>query len=173
MKRKLFTSHGTGKFKPGQIHKLGNNVIFENAVLVFHPENIEIGHNVYIGHNTILKAYYNNKLIIGNNTWIGQDCFFHSAGGILIGNEVGIGPKVSILTSQHRPELKNESVLFSSLECKQVILEEGCDIGVNATILPGVSIGKGAIIAAGAVVTKNVPAGEVWGGVPAKTIADR
>lgn len=171
--RKQFSSHGTGRFTNEQFSSLGDNVLFEEGVLVFHPENIEIGNNVYIGHRTILKAYHLNKLQIGNNTWIGQDCFFHSSGGIVIGNEVGIGPKVSILTSQHRPDDSNESVLFSPLEFKPVTLEDGCDIGVNSTILPGVTIGKGAIIAAGAVVNKNVPPYEIWGGVPAKKIADR
>lgn len=171
--RKQFSSHGTGRFTIEQVSSLGDNVLFEEGVLIFHPENIEIGNNVYIGHRTILKAYHLNKLQIGNNTWIGQDCFFHSGGGIVIGNEVGIGPKVSILTSQHRPGDSKEPVLFSPLEFKTVVLEDGCDIGVNSTILPGVTIGRGAIIAAGAVVNKNVSPYEVWGGVPAKKIADR
>lgn len=173
MNLKQFSSHGTGAFTNEQISSLGDNVLFETGVLLFHPENIEIGNNVYVGHRTILKAYHLNKLQIGNNTWIGQDCFFHSGGGIVIGNEVGIGPKVSILTSQHRPEDSREAVLFSPLEFKPVVLEDGCDIGVNSTILPGVTIGKGSIIAAGAVVNKNVPPYEIWGGVPAKKIADR
>jgi acetyltransferase-like isoleucine patch superfamily enzyme len=173
MIHKQFSSHGSGSFKTEQISVLGENVVFETGVMIFHPENVVIGNNVYVGHNTIIKAYHKNKLQIGNNTWIGQDCFFHGAGGIIIGNEVGIGPKVSILTSQHRPRIATEAVLFSPLEFKTVVLEDGCDIGVNATILPGVTVGRGAIIAAGAVVNKSVPAYEVWGGVPAKKIADR
>jgi acetyltransferase-like isoleucine patch superfamily enzyme len=173
MQRKQFSTHGTGDFSVDQFNSLGENVVFEKGVMVFHPQNIELGNNVYIGHNTILKAYHKNKMKIGNNTWIGQDCFFHSAGGIEIGNEVGIGPKVSILTSQHRPENSSEPILFSSLEFEPVVLEDGCDIGVNSTILPGVTIGKGSIVAAGAVVNKSIPPYEIWGGVPAKKIADR
>lgn len=170
---KNFSSHGSGELNREAISLLGENVIFESGVLTFHPENIEIGTNVYIGHNTILKAYYKNKLHIGNNTWIGQGCFFHSAAGITIGNGVGIGPHVCILTSQHRPQNREEPVLFSQLEFAPVVLEDGCDIGVNTTILPGVTIGEGAIIAAGAVVTKDVPPYEIWGGVPAKKLTDR
>ena len=173
MSRKRFNSHGSGSFKPSDLGGLGENVVFEPGVLVFHAANVFIGDNVYIGHNTILKAYHLNRLVIGRDTWIGQDCFFHSGGGILIGNEVGIGPKVSILTSQHRPVNREEPVLFSPIEFKPVHLEDGCDIGVNATLLPGVTIGKGAIVAAGAVVSKSVPAFEVWGGVPARKISDR
>ena len=170
---KKFTSHGEGILDIKAISQIGENVIFESGVLVFHHENLEIGDNVYIGHNSILKAYYKNKLIIGSDTWIGQCCFFHSAGGIRIGKGVGIGPKVNILTSQHRPQERNEPVLFSNVEFASVVLEDGCDIGVNSTILPGVIIGEGAIIAAGAVVNKSVPPFEVWGGVPAKKIAER
>lgn len=77
---KLYKSHGNGFFKEDDFKKIGKNVIFEDNVLVFHPENIEIGNNVYIGHNTILKGYYRNAMIIGDDTWIGQFCFFHSAG---------------------------------------------------------------------------------------------
>ena len=173
MSIKEYSSHGDGNFTSDQFGFIGKNVIFEKGVLIFHPENIEIGNNVYVGHNTVLKGYHKNKMKIGENTWIGQGCFFHSAGNIIIGNAVGIGPKVCIITSQHRPKQKEEPVLFSELEFKNVIIEDGCDIGVNATILPGVVIGKGAIIAAGAVVVNDIPPFEIWGGVPAKKIKDR
>lgn len=173
MYRKQFSTHGDGIFSVDQFGSLGVNVIFEKGILIFNPQNIEIGNNVYIGHNTILKAYHYNKMRIGQDTWIGQDCFFHSAGGIDIGNEVGIGPKVSIITSQHRPNKKEIPVLLSELEFGRVIIENGSDIGVNSTILPGVTIGKGSIIAAGAVVNKDVPPFEIWGGVPAKKIGER
>ena len=79
------SSHGTGIFDPTQFASLGNNVVFESGVLVFHPENMEIGDNVYVGHNSILKGYYRNVMLIGSGTWIGQQCFFHSAGGLTIG----------------------------------------------------------------------------------------
>lgn len=82
---KVNKSHGSGEFKPEDFRKLGKGVIFEKGVLVFHPENIEIGDNVYIGHYTILKGYYKNLMIIDNHTWIGQQCFLHSAGGLSIG----------------------------------------------------------------------------------------
>ncbi len=62
-KIKNFESHGKGQFKRSQFKKIGSNVIFEKNVLVFHPENIEIGNNIYVGHNTILKVYHKNKLI--------------------------------------------------------------------------------------------------------------
>jgi len=170
---KEFSSHGEGRFQIDNFLFIGNNVIIERDVLVFHPETISIGTNVYIGHQTILKGYYKSSMKIGSNTWVGQQCFFHSAGGIEIGSGVGIGPKVSIVTSQHRPVKQEDAVLFSPLEFRSVRLMDGCDIGCNSTILPGVCIGEGAIIAAGAVVNRDVPAFEVWGGVPAKKINSR
>ena len=166
-------SHGSGGFRPEQFRKLGENVIFEKGVLVFHPENIEIGDNVYIGHYTILKGYYKNLMVIGDHTWIGQQCFLHSAGGLYIGRGVGIGPRVVILTSQHKPTELDVPVYFQPLEFAEVILEDGCDIGAGAIILPGVKIGKGAIIGAGAVVTRDVPPFEVWIGVPARKLRER
>ena len=65
------SSHGSGLFERSQFARLAYNVIFETGVLVFHPENIEIGDDVYIGHYTILKGYFRNKMIIGSGTWIG------------------------------------------------------------------------------------------------------
>ena len=79
-----FRSHGTGAFSREQLARVGTHVIFEAGVLVFHPEQIEIGENVYVGHQTILKGYYKNRMVIGDDTWIGQQCFFHSAGGLVI-----------------------------------------------------------------------------------------
>ncbi|HID05806.1 MAG TPA: acyltransferase [Armatimonadetes bacterium] len=166
-------SHGTGEFKPDDFRRLGENVIFEQGVLVFHPENIEIGSNVYIGHYTILKGYYKNLMVIGDHTWIGQQCFLHSAGGLRIGRTVGIGPKVTILTSQHRPVERDIPVHFSPLEFAEVVLEDGRDIGAGAIILPGVRVGEGAVVGAGAVVVRDVPPYQVWAGVPARKIGER
>ena len=57
-------SHGTGQFTVADFCSLGEGVIFEPGVLVFHPENVEIGQHVYVGHYTILKGYYKNKMVI-------------------------------------------------------------------------------------------------------------
>lgn len=166
-------SHGTGKFHPTDFCSLGEGVVFEEGVLVFHPENIEIGKHVYVGHSTILKGYYRNKMVIGDDTWIGQQCFFHSAGGIFIGRSVGIGPGVKIITSSHGEEGKNTPILHSRLEFAPVRIEDDCDIGVGAIILPGVTIGRGAQVGAGAVVSKDLPPYAVAVGMPARVIRIR
>ena len=69
---KPYASHGNGEFTADQFGAIGSNVVFEYGVLAFHPENIHLGSNIYIGHYTILKGYYQNKMMIGDNTWIGQ-----------------------------------------------------------------------------------------------------
>lgn len=168
-----FATHGDGQFCPEDFRTLGEHVIFEDGVLVFHPEQIVIGHNVYIGHNTILKGYYKNKLIIGDNTWIGQNCFFHSAGGLTIGNNVGIAPGVKIITSVHSEIPESEPVLNNELIMNEVYIENGCDIGLGAILLPGVRIGKGAIVGAGSVVTSDVAPGTVVAGSPARFLRQR
>jgi len=170
---RLNRSHGTGEFTIDSFKRLGENVVFERGVLVFHPENIEIGDNVYLGHNTILKGYYKNNMIIGDHTWIGQQCFIHSAGGLRVGKCVGIGPKVTIMTSQHETSNRDLPAYFTPIEFKEVVLEDGCDIGAGSILLPGVNVGEGAIVGAGSVLTHDIPAYEVWAGVPARRIRER
>jgi acetyltransferase-like isoleucine patch superfamily enzyme len=148
----------------------GRNVKIESDVLIFHPENIEIGDNVYIGHQTILKGYYINTMQIGSGTWIGQQCFLHSAGGLHIGENVGIGPGVKIITSTHKEQGRSIPIVRSALQFAPVRIEDDADIGIGAVILPGVTIGRGAQVGAGAVVTKNVEAYHVVAGVPARII---
>jgi acetyltransferase-like isoleucine patch superfamily enzyme len=166
-------SHGSGEFSPSQFARLGANVVFEPGVLVFHPENIEIGDNVYIGHYSILKGYYRQKMIIGDGTWIGQQCFFHSAGGLTIGRNVGIGPGVKIVTSSHALDELDKPILHSTLQFAPVFIADGCDIGVGAIILPGVRIGQGAQVGAGAVVATDVKPYAVVAGVPANKLRVR
>jgi acetyltransferase-like isoleucine patch superfamily enzyme len=169
----MHKTHGDGSFNIEQFKAIGENVIFEKDVLVFHPENISLGNDIYIGHQTILKAYYKGELFIEDGTWIGQQCFFHSAGNIFIGKNVGIGPGVKIITSIHEEEGISKPILHGRLTYKRVIIEDDADIGLGAIILPGVKIGKGAQIGAGAVVTSDVAPYDVVAGVPAKKIKSR
>jgi acetyltransferase-like isoleucine patch superfamily enzyme len=166
-------THGDGQFSSKDFKKIGEKVIFEKGVLVFHPENIRIGNNVYVGHNTILKGYFKSEMVIGDHTWIGQTCFLHSGGGIEIGKAVGIGPMVKIITSTHREEDLSKPLIFCDLEFGKVVIENGCDIGAGVIILPGVKIGEGSIIGAGSVVTTNVEPYTVVAGVPAKILRRR
>ena len=166
-------SHGSGQFDLKQFSKLGKGVVFESGVLVFHPENIEISDKVYIGHYTILKGYYQNKMIIGSNTWIGQQCFFHSAGGLTVGRNVGIGPGVKIISSLHADEGIHIPILYSRIEFAPVVVEDDCDIGIGSIILPGVTLGRGVQVGAGAVVTRDVEPYSVVTGIPARVVRTR
>lgn len=160
-------THGTGEFTRDQFARIGDGCVIEPHVLVFHPETIELGDNVYVGHQTILKGYYKNRMIIGDRTFVGQQCFFHSAGGIRIGRSVGIGPGVRILTSKHGEAGRDVPILDSPVELGEVVIEDDADLGVGSIVLPGVRIGRGAQIGAGAVVSRDVPEYAIAAGVPA------
>jgi len=167
------SSHGSGQYDLKHFARLGKGVIIEPGVLAFHPEKIQLGDDVYVGHYTILKGYYRNKMVIGSGTWIGQQCFLHSAGGLIIGRNVGVGPAVKIITSFHADDGRHVPILHSRIEFAPVMIEDNCDIGIGAIVLPGVTIGRGAQVGAGAVVSRNVEPFAVVAGVPASVLRMR
>nr|WP_294947594.1 sugar O-acetyltransferase [uncultured Mucilaginibacter sp.] len=118
---------------------------------------------------TVFVPFYTNfgKFItIGKNVFINHACSFLDLGGITIEDNVLIGPRVNLVTENHPADPGERR----SLTTKPIVIRRNAWIGANATILPGVTIGENAIVAAGAVVSKDVPANSVVGGVPAKFI---
>ncbi|MFC1845165.1 acyltransferase [Thermodesulfobacteriota bacterium] len=168
-----YRSEGDGKPDLSLLKQCGENVIIEDGVRIFHPETITIGDNVYIGHDTILKGYYATDTIIGNNVWIGQQCFVMGAGGLSIGDNVGIGPQVKIHPCYHENDRLDIPIMFQKIVFDSIVIEEDVNIGFGAMIMHGVTLHKGSIIGANAVVTKSFPAYSVLGGVPAKLIRNR
>lgn len=166
-------SYGSGSFSRAQLAAVGENVVIEEGALLLEPAHISIGSNVYIGHYAVLRGYDRNEMVIGNDTWIGQFCYINSAGGVEIGSRVGIGPAVKIMSSKHGEEGRDVPVLMCELEFAKVTIADDCDIGMGAIILPGVTIGRGSIVGAGAVVTKDVEPYAVAAGVPARKIRER
>lgn len=166
-------SHGTGAWSIAGFAAFGPGSAIEDDVLVFHPEHVSIGAGVYVGHRVILKGYHRNRLVIGDGTWIGEQAFLHAAGGITIGRNVGIGPGVRIITSSHAEEGIERPILHSRIEFATVIIEDDADLGVGAIVLPGVTIGRGVQVGAGAVVSRDLPAFVVAAGVPARILRRR
>ena len=113
-------------------------------------------------------ADYGLNIRVGKNVFINSGCCFQDQGGIEIGDKVLIGQQVVIATINHDSKAENRANMLAD----SVKIGNGVWIGAHATILPGVTIGDGAVIAAGAVVTKDVPENVVVGGVPAKIIKE-
>lgn len=168
-----FKSHGTGRFDIDQLARVGENLVIEDNVRIWHPENVSLGSNVYLGHDAMLKGYHNADLVVGDDCWIGQGVFIHAAGSVNIGSSVGIGPFAKILTSFHDDVGRQTAILDAPLEFAPVVIEAGADLGIACIILPGVTVGQGAQVGAGAVVTKDVPAYAVVAGNPARILRQR
>jgi acetyltransferase-like isoleucine patch superfamily enzyme len=115
---------------------------------------------------TPLYINYGKHTKIGKNVFINFDCTFLDLGGITIEDNVLIAPKVNLLSEGH-PVLPAGR---HSLMVGHIHIKKNAWIGANATIMPGVTIGENAVVAAGAVVSKDVPDNAIVGGVPAKTI---
>ena len=105
---------------------------------------------------------------IGAHTVINRRCTLDGRGGLRIGSNVSVSPEVMLITSHH---LKDDPTF--AVEDKGIVIEDYVWVGCRATILPGVTIGRGAVVAAGAVVTKDVAPYAIVGGVPAKVIGER
>lgn len=109
---------------------------------------------------------YGKPVTIGRGCFIQQCCTFFGRGGIAVGNDVFIGPKVNLITINHDPNPDNRAATCG----RPIVIEDKVWIGIGATILPGVRLGYGCIVGAGSVVTKDVPAMTVVAGNPARII---
>lgn len=116
-----------------------------------------------IGANCNINAhcFIENDVVIGNNVTI--KCGVYLWDGITIEDNVQIGPS-AVFTNDKYPRAKDYS-----FEVRRITIKKGASVGANATILGGITIGEYAMIGAGSVVTKDVPAGELWYGNPAKS----
>ncbi|MGF6950412.1 acetyltransferase-like isoleucine patch superfamily enzyme [Neobacillus sp. B4I6] len=109
---------------------------------------------------------FGKNITIGKNVFFNTGCSFQDRGGISIGNGSMIGMNVTIATLNHGLSIETRNITYPS----PVMIGENVWIGSNATILPGVTIGDNSVVAAGAVVTKDVPENTVVAGVPAKVV---
>ncbi len=117
-----------------------------------------------LGLFTPVQIDFPKQMTFGSHVFINHSFTAMSIGGIDIGNNVQIGPHVTIVTDNH--DLHDRYVL----KCRKVVIEDNVWIGADVKIMPGVRVGKNAVLAGGAVVTKDVPANAVAGGNPAKVI---
>ncbi|MDR0733107.1 MAG: sugar O-acetyltransferase [Dysgonamonadaceae bacterium] len=115
---------------------------------------------------TPLYINYGKHTTIGKNVFINFDCVFLDLGGITIEDGVLIAPKVSLLSERHSVSPTERQ----SLKAGHIRIKRNAWIGASAIILSGVTVGENAVVAAGAVVSKDVPDNAIIGGIPAKTI---
>lgn len=150
----------------------GNGITVGLGVLVLHPHTFAIGDGVFIGNQTFLQGRHDGHFVIGARTWIGPQSYFDCR-DLELGENVGWGPGAKVLGSEHTAAPVGLPIIATDLVIKPVRVGSSCDIGVNAVLLPGVTLGEGAIVGAGAVVTRDVPAYAVVAGVPAKILRSR
>lgn len=139
-------------------------------------------HQIAIGNNCIIERNVNFKydgpwlpgprIVIGDTVFIGTNCEFNINEGITIGNDSLIASGCKFIDHDHGTAIGE---LMHQQYGNRAKISIGQDVwlGCNVIVLKGVNIGNGAIVAAGAVVTKSIPAYEIWGGVPAKKISQR
>ena len=157
---------GAGAKRAGAGLQIGGGVGFK------HLETFEIGSGVFIGAQTYLQGRFDGTCVIGDHVWIGPQSYF-DARHLVIEEYVGWGPGAKVLGSTHTGIPCDVPIVQTDLEIRPVKIEAWADIGTGAIVLPGVTVGRGSIVGAGAVVTENVPPFTVVAGVPARVIRSR
>ena len=142
-------------------------------------QGITVGDRVTIGKYAVIRPVnlygtaIGEGLKIGNNSSIGPFAYIGCSGLIEIGNNVIMSPRVSIYAENHLYAGLDEPIMQQGVKRQFVKIEDDCWIAANSVILSGVTIGTGSVVAAGSVVTKDVPPYSVVGGIPAKIIKSR
>ena len=160
------------------------------------PRRIALGSECCIGHHAILRANTSNPLgvllgdrthigeftiiaanrgyfTLGDHSWIGPHSTIHGNGGVTIGNNVMIAARCAINTVSHHYDRVDLPMCEQGVHCDPVVIEDDVWIGIGAIVLQGVRIGRGSIIAAGALVNRDLPPGSIAMGVPARPQRNR
>jgi acetyltransferase-like isoleucine patch superfamily enzyme len=155
--------------------KIGNGT-FIPKIFITWPHQLSIGKNCKLEININFK--YDGpwlpgpRIVIGDTVFIGTNCEFNINEGIIIGNDCLIASGCKFIDHDHGTAI-GEPMYQQFGSRAKILIGKDVWLGCNVIVLKGVNIGDGAIIAAGAVVTKSIPAYEIWGGVPAKKIGQR
>jgi acetyltransferase-like isoleucine patch superfamily enzyme len=147
--------------------EFGSGVRIGRQVLCHHPETFSIGDGVFIGDQVVLQGRFDGTCRIGRHVWIGPQSYF-DARDLVIEDHVGWGPGAKVLGSEHSGVPVDVPIIQTDLAIRPVRIQAWADIGVNAVVLPGITVGRGAIVGAGAVVATDVPAFAIVAGVPAR-----
>jgi acetyltransferase-like isoleucine patch superfamily enzyme len=150
----------------------GNDLQVAPNVVLKHAETMEFGDCVFIGAQAMIQGRFGGRCKIGNHVWIGPQAYF-DARDLVLEDYVGWGPGAKVLGSEHTGLPISWPMISTDLVVKPVRVGFGADIGMNASLLPGVTIGAHAVVGAGAVVTHDVPEYAIVAGVPARVIRDR
>jgi len=175
----IFAAKGS-KIQFGHKIKVGSGFnLMEYATLnALSYGGVDIGDNFTLGKHAIIECTgvlrnVGNSLKIGNNVGVNHYCFIGVRGNITIGDNVIFGPRVNIFSENHIFNELDIPIKNQGVEKKDTIIGNDVWIGASVSIMPGVKIGNGCVIAAGSVVTKDVPDFLVVAGVPAEVIKNR
>ncbi|MEI7911053.1 MAG: acyltransferase [Verrucomicrobiota bacterium] len=140
-------------------------------------EYLQVGARIWLDRDVSLYIHATEagdaRIHLGNDTYVGRNTNIAAYCPVTIGDDVMIAPYCHINSCNHRFSNRGLPISKQGLDCKPITIGDGVWIATHVVVLAGVTIGEGAIIGAGSVVTKDVPAYQIWGGVPAKYLKDR
>ena len=164
----------------GRHIRAGAQLILGDGVMLdgFGERGIRLGRNVTIARGAVLVctgvvARPGAGITVGDRTGIGDHCFISGQGGVEIGSDVLFGPAVRVFSENHRFDQLDLPIRLQGEERAPVKIHDDCWIGAGATIVGGVTLGRGTVVGAGAVVTEDTPPGSVVAGVPARVVRKR
>lgn len=167
-------------FHSSQFKKIGRKSYFLHPMFLSGTKNISMGVDVGIWDNARVELLYEwngqhffPELIIGSHVNIGQNLHLVCTNRIVIEDNVVMSGNVTILDNAHITDDNTLSILQQGIITKPVHIKEGAFIGINVVIMPGVTIGKHAIVGASAVVTKDIPDYATAVGIPARIIKEK
>jgi len=134
--------------------------------------HVELADDVFIHRHVILRAF-DGVITIGRGTTVNPYSRIYGKGGVTIGSMVSIAPGVTIVAANKNTSDVNTPIKLQGVTTRGIVIHDDVWIGANATILDGVTLGEGCVVGAGAVVTRDVAAKSVVGGVPAVVIGER
>ena len=176
----LYVGRGVRVLQPWLV-RCGADVKLEDGAELqgLSTRGVSLGDGVTIGRGASIRpsSYYGHEpgegLAVGAGTAIGPFSWIGASGFVELGRDVMLGPRVVILPENHDFDDTARTIKSQGVTRAGVVVEDDCWIGANATLLAGVRVGRGAVVAAGAVVTRDVPPGAVVAGVPARVLRRR
>jgi acetyltransferase-like isoleucine patch superfamily enzyme len=156
--------------------KIGNGTYIGKKVVITWPHQVKLGSNCRLEHNIYFHydGIYSKgpSICIGDNVFIGNNTEFNITDKIVVGDDCLIAAGCRFVDHNHSI-VQGYLIRSQKAPKKEIILEEDVWLGCNVVVLMGVKIGKGSVVAAGAIVNKSIPSYEVWGGIPARFIKKR